>query len=418
MIRTSSRIAVIGAGAAGLASAREAIGERLDVVVFESADRVGGVWVYRDEVEDDPLGLNASRSVHGSLYASLRTNLPREVMAFRENPFGDSRPDNRQFPSHERVLEYLEDFADSHDLDEKIRFNTPVQRVEPTGEGKWQVTTNKTETFDAVMICNGHYFKPRVPDVQGMEEFPGLLMHSHNYRTPTAFAGKRVVLFGNGASGVDLSLEISSVAERVFWCATEFRDEPASNEAVRKHAEPVLLTSDGGVCLRDGTLLQDIDIVLFCTGYDYAFPFLAPGIVEVEENWVHPLFRDLIPPAHPTIAFIGLPLKIVPFPLFEMQARWFLRRIAGRYPFPSRKEMEQQVEDHRRELLDEGRQLRHFHLLGNRQFGYVNRLASECGAEPLPDWFEPMVRKSEALRRKSPETYRDQAITAAVSVES
>ena len=41
---------------------------------------VGGVWVYTDQIEDDTLGTDPNRRrVHTSMYANLRTNLPREV---------------------------------------------------------------------------------------------------------------------------------------------------------------------------------------------------------------------------------------------------------------------------------------------------------------------------------------------------
>ena len=57
--------AVVGAGAAGLVAARELRREGHQVTVFEQADQVGGVWVYTDEVEDDPTGVNTVRSTSG-----------------------------------------------------------------------------------------------------------------------------------------------------------------------------------------------------------------------------------------------------------------------------------------------------------------------------------------------------------------
>ena len=77
------RVAVIGAGAGGLAAARELRREGHRVVVFERGGSVGGTWVYTSAVESDPLGLDPARKVvHSSLYDSLRTNLPRESMGF------------------------------------------------------------------------------------------------------------------------------------------------------------------------------------------------------------------------------------------------------------------------------------------------------------------------------------------------
>ena len=66
----------MGAGAAGLAAARELLVAGHRPVVFEQGGNVGGVWAYSEVTEDHPLGLG-SKHVHGSMYAGLRTNLPR-----------------------------------------------------------------------------------------------------------------------------------------------------------------------------------------------------------------------------------------------------------------------------------------------------------------------------------------------------
>jgi hypothetical protein len=59
----------------------------------------------------------------------------------------------------------------------------------------------QTEVFDALLVCNGHYTEPRLPDIPGAEQFPGLLMHSHNYRRPDGFRGQHVAVIGASFSG-------------------------------------------------------------------------------------------------------------------------------------------------------------------------------------------------------------------------
>lgn len=71
------------------------------------------------------------------------------------------------------------------------------------------------EGYDAVVVCNGHYAKARVPDFPGQAEWPGRQMHSHNYRSPDAFKGAQVVVVGVSASGEDISREIADVADQV-----------------------------------------------------------------------------------------------------------------------------------------------------------------------------------------------------------
>jgi hypothetical protein len=62
-------------------------------------------------------------------------------------------------------------------------------------------TPPHTELFDAVLVCNGHYTEPRLPDIPGASVFPGVLMHSHSYREPARFTGQHVAVIGASYSG-------------------------------------------------------------------------------------------------------------------------------------------------------------------------------------------------------------------------
>lgn len=187
----AKNVAVIGAGAAGLIAAHELRQEGHKVVVFERENQLGGTWVYTPTTESDPLGLHPNRNViHSSLYASLRTNLPREVMGFRVHPFlykKGAHRDPRRFPGHKEVLEYLKDFADDFGLCELVRFGTEVWHVGLMENGKWKVRSRKRqgnddkdqekldEFYDAVVVCNGHYTEPRPAEIPGNTLKVGIL---------------------------------------------------------------------------------------------------------------------------------------------------------------------------------------------------------------------------------------------------
>ena len=200
--RRVAKVAVVGAGAAGLAAAKELREFGHDVRVFEKGRDVGGVWVYDAAVEDDALGVDPNRAiVHSSVYASLRTNLPREVMGYASFPFASSKSfsgsDDRRFCGHEEVRAYLRAYATRHDLLDAISLGEEVTDATPvvakasddddaTRWGpKWRVTTRSVEkgddddanaavveTFDALVVCNGHYSVPRVPSLPGSEARP------------------------------------------------------------------------------------------------------------------------------------------------------------------------------------------------------------------------------------------------------
>eukprot|EP00879_Flechtneria_rotunda_P011205 GHRR01011703.1.p1 GENE.GHRR01011703.1~~GHRR01011703.1.p1 ORF type:complete len:302 (+),score=95.18 GHRR01011703.1:176-1081(+) len=134
---TSCRVAVIGAGAAGLVSLRELVKEGHKVIGFEQNPRPGGVWVYDTATDSDPLAARPDRRrVHSSMYRDLRTNLPRELMGFSDVPFtpamlGAASMDARRFCSHSEVLAYLDLFAEMHQLHQYVQYSTQVLQVTP-----------------------------------------------------------------------------------------------------------------------------------------------------------------------------------------------------------------------------------------------------------------------------------------------
>ncbi len=182
------KVGVIGAGAGGLVTARELMREGHSVVVFEKSMTVGGVWVYEPEFDSELLGVKSDRKrVHSSMYASLRTNLPRELMSYVDYPFlprNGRRRDGRRYPGHQEVAFYLHDFAQECELLDFIRFGVSVEHVElemdrPNGEISWKVTTRRRvvdgfeevveeEVFDAVVVCSGHFSEPRIAVIPGI----------------------------------------------------------------------------------------------------------------------------------------------------------------------------------------------------------------------------------------------------------
>ena len=402
-------LGIIGAGAAGLVAAREGLRQGLQVRVFEKAGECGGVWVYDPKPEDDPLGRDPASSRHASLYRSLRTNLPKDLMAFQDFPFPSAGSDP-QFIHHTEVRRYLEEFASHFNLQPHIRYHSPVSRLRPLDGQRWslELQSGDSEEFDAVVVANGHFTKPRFPPLPGMEKFSGRILHSHNYRTPEPFANQRIALLGAAASALDLAVELSGVADTVYWLAENQPDLDLAPNVIPRPA-PESFTSDG-VRLADGSCIENLDTFIFCTGYHYHFPFLPPGIVRIEDNWVHPLYRELIPPKHPSLAFLGLPYAIIPFPLFELQARWFVRLLAAQFTLPPTVAMLRTCRRHEQRMRATRPKRRNFHRMGEDQFLYMNTLAAECGEPPLPSWFKPLAAKIRRLRRDHPATYRDHPI--------
>jgi len=412
------KVAVIGAGAAGLVTARELTRAGHEVTVFEQGNEVGGTWIYRPESEPDPLGQTGSR-IHSSMYASMRTNLPRDVMAFFDYTFdssGGGKDDWPRYPGHKEVLQYLERFARAFSVHELIRFGTRVLRVR--NSEYWQVTTEhsgqrRTASFDAVAVCNGHYHKPRIPAIPGLSEFPGTVLHSHNYRQPECYTGGKVAVFGGASSAADLSQEIAGVAEHVYLCADLSKQhgvQTRHRHNIERRPSVSHLFEDGRILFADNTISEPVDHFIFATGYHYSFPFLDSDVIKVTDNHVTPLRHDLLCIDHPTLALIGLPFKIIPFPIFEIQARWFSRLLNREFVLPSRDAMRDTVADHVAQLDQAGVNQRNRHSLEDGQYDYYDRLAGECADPPLPQWYRSLGEAARQHVRRWPESFRDQPL--------
>ncbi|XP_027359994.1 flavin-containing monooxygenase FMO GS-OX-like 4 isoform X1 [Abrus precatorius] len=452
---TSRHVAVIGAGAAGIVAARELRREGHRVVVFERGDQVGGTWVYSTEVESDPLGLDPKRSVvHSSLYESLRTNLPRESMGFRDYPFrkreGKGR-DSRRFPSHSEVLMYLQDFATDFEINELVRFRTEVVFAGLGEGGKWRVTSKSQdsdsvfvdEIYDALVVCNGRYVQPRLPHIPGfnytyvilvsfyltiylfpgINAWPGKQMHSHNYRTPEPFQDQVVVLIGGAASAVDISRDVATVAKEVHIADRSVEEaklgKVPGHDNMWLHSMIDSVHEDGTIVFQDGNAVG-ADSIIYCTGYKYDFPFLETnGEVSVDDNRVGPLYKHVFPPAlAPWLSFVGLPWKVVPmsyfffivlpFIMFELQSKWIAGILSNRIALPSEEEMAEDIEAFYSSLEASGTPKRYTHNLALLQWDYDNWIADLCGLAPVEEWRRQMymaVSKNKVLR---PESYRDE----------
>ncbi|XP_069073350.1 uncharacterized protein [Pleurodeles waltl] len=403
------QVAVIGAGAAGLCAARHILAQP-DVfaapMVFESSDRVGGTWVYSEKTGTSDGGL----PIHSSMYRHLKTNLPKEIMAYPDHPFPPNLP---SFLHHTQVLAYLEGYADHFKVKEHIQFRTLVEHVipAPRPEGEtdgvmaWEVTVRSlgarggrvTHQFDAIMVCSGHFFDPFIPALPGVENFQGLILHSHAYRCPEPFTDKTVVVLGAGPSGVDIALEICTVAKQVILSHrnTLLKCPLPTN---LQQAPAVQDFSPNCVCFQDGSL-QQADAFIFCTGYNYRFPFLMQQTgLQAGGVSLPPLYKHLIHPDLPNLFFIGLCTTVCPFILFDCQVRYCLAVLAGSCRLPSQEVMAAEVDHEYQHYLAAGKPPKYFLKLDSLQEGYFRLLAEEGGFHPIPPVILKVYRALKTFR--------------------
>jgi dimethylaniline monooxygenase (N-oxide forming) len=406
------RVAVIGAGAAGLTSARWLIDAGLEPVVFERTGAVGGLW----------------RPDTGLAYRSLRTNTSKQKTAFSDLAFDAALPDH---PYRDQVLAYLERYADVTGVRSRIRFGSGVRVAQPAGDG-WNVDG---ERFDAVVVATGLFARELEPPLRDRERFRGTVVHSRDYRDPALFAGRDVVVAGVGSSGADIAVELAGVARSVTvavrdaptftpryhrgrpfdhrstrlagmlpariwrWRARRVLDEEYKKRGLRLERltrkttpsselldelssgrvtmRPALVGLDeAGAVFADGTSV-DADAIVLATGYTHAFPFLPAGIPATLDGALA-LYRLVFPPGVPELAFVGMTRVSGPvFPVAELQARWVAAIFAGRARLPSVDAMRDEIETRIRRARAIGDDQMRVELLP-----YLDDIASRIGAKP------------------------------------
>ncbi|MFJ8363097.1 flavin-containing monooxygenase [Streptomyces sp. NPDC093984] len=196
------RVAVIGTGFGGLGAAvrlrREGI---TDFVVLERADAVGGTW--RDNT-----------------YPGCACDVPSHLYSFSFAPHPDWP---RTFSGQEHIRAYLEHVADVFGLRPHIRFRSEVKLMTwDAARLRWEIETSSGSlTADVVVSATGPLSDPKIPDIPGLDSFPGAVFHSARWDHDQDLRGKRVAMVGTGASAIQIVPAIQpDVAKLVLFQRT------------------------------------------------------------------------------------------------------------------------------------------------------------------------------------------------------
>lgn len=313
--------------------------------------------------------------------------------------------------SSKEVEDYLFAFAENFGVIPCIKFDNLVERVQrrvvSDNGDEWEVHTRSkknpdevgTYTFDALIVCNGHFNKVRFPGnipLETRKKWKGRILHAKEYKSPNEFSNQTVVVVGARSSGTDIARELSQVASQVHVCDKKCPsgdDDESVTESLERISDgfgwriketnlvwrPKLQRigqNDSLVYFEDGSQMT-ADAIIFATGYDYDFEFFSSDddiISVVEGKMVQPVYMQIQHREYPSLFFPGLPFDVAPFPLLDVQAAWISNSIKSgltkstNLPDPFAPE----------DIPDQGlaHSMRH-----GKQWEYCEYLANECGLE-------------------------------------
>ncbi|MBL7779543.1 MAG: NAD(P)-binding domain-containing protein [Chitinophagales bacterium] len=383
----NASIAIIGAGSSGIAACKNLRQCGFDnITIFEQSNRVGGNWVYTEDVK------------HSSVYETTHIITSKAHSSYEDFPMPDSYPD---YPSHWLMAEYYDNYAIKFGVKEKVMFNTTVSSIDRNADGKWKVhyTTKEgdtsRQTFDVLIVSNGHHWNPRYPNYPG--KFEGEFIHSHYFKNNKPFAGKRAMVIGAGNSGCDAAVEVCRVAKKTYismrrgyhfipkfvfgqpadviankfqWVPDFLLDtvygfvlrlengditkwglqrpdhgvrqsHPVSNSELLyyvRHGEitpkPDIEKFEGKtVHFKDGSK-EELDVIIAATGFKVTFPFFDKNLVDYEDKEVR-LYKRIFHPDYRNLMFVGLIQASGCFwKLADYQSKLLANYLAGNYHLP------------------------------------------------------------------------------------
>jgi cyclohexanone monooxygenase len=224
----SLRVAIIGAGPAGIAAAIRLQQQGVDdVVLFEKNADIGGTWQV-------------------NRYPGLTCDVPAHLYRFSFAP----NPDwTHRYAPRAEILEYVKEMAERFDVGKNVRLSHEVTSAEYSG-GRWRIHTNHGDAglYDVVVTAVGVLHHPVYPDIPGLGDFKGHLVHPSAWDEATDLRGKRVGIIGTGSTAVQIVSAVVDDANQVTlfqrtaqWILPEENPEIPEELRARYRSDPAYL---------------------------------------------------------------------------------------------------------------------------------------------------------------------------------
>jgi cation diffusion facilitator CzcD-associated flavoprotein CzcO len=198
--RPSPKVAIIGAGFGGLGTAvalrRAGID---DLTIIEADHGVGGTW-------------------RRNTYPGAACDIQSHLYSFS---FAPNKLWSRTYARQPEILAYLESVTDDFDLRRHLMLGTSVRTVRWNADTwRWDCQLDRAGhtailSADVVVCAVGLFGSVKLPDIAGLADFNGVLMHTAQWDHSIDLTGKKVAVIGTGASGVQVVPELAKIVDRL-----------------------------------------------------------------------------------------------------------------------------------------------------------------------------------------------------------
>jgi trimethylamine monooxygenase len=281
------------------------------------------------------------------MYLYLWSNGPKEGLEFADYSFEEHFGKQiGSYPPRAVVLDYIEGRVKKAGVRDWIRFNTAVRMVAyDEAAGTFTVTVHDlkadhmyAEVFDHVVVASGHFSTPNVPEFPGFATFNGRVLHAHDFRDAMQFKDRDILIVGTSYSAEDIGSQCWKYGCKSLTVA--HRTAPMGYDWPENWQEVPILThvDDDTAYFKDGTS-KKVDVIILCTGYKHAFPFLPDDLRLKTRNRLATadLYKGVAWVHNPKLFYLGMQDQWFTFNMFDAQAWWVRDVIMGRISIPTDK---------------------------------------------------------------------------------
>ncbi|HYR68079.1 MAG TPA: NAD(P)/FAD-dependent oxidoreductase [Reyranella sp.] len=201
--------------------------EHFDVLIVGAGlSGIGAAWHLQKECPGKTYAIVEARAASGGTwdlfrYPGVRSDADMYTLGYRFRPWQEAKA----IADGPSILAYIREVASDHGIDRKVRYGHRVVAASwSTPDARWTVELEadpdrvvRRLTCNFLWMCSGYYdyADGYLPDFAGMDRFGGRIVHPQKWSDDVAWAGRRVVVIGSGATAVTLVPAMAETAEHV-----------------------------------------------------------------------------------------------------------------------------------------------------------------------------------------------------------